>query len=335
MKLFRPDEAEYNAARNGTIFARLHRGVIRGTGNDRLDLIHRLSTGEVGKLGPGEEGTTVLTSEKGRVLEVLRVLQFENHSLMLLQGTKVEEVIAWLDKYTIMDDFATGDVTAEYVLIGVYGEHAKPLLERILESPMPDTGRFARTERFGGTLTILREVRLNGAGSFLVIASRDAAPELVRELTDAGCAEIGEATRQALRIAVGQPEMDAELTGEYNPLEAGLVSYVSFTKGCYIGQEVIARLDAYDKVKRRLIGIRLEGTLDEIPAEDGAEVTVREPVEDASIGTVTSLTWSFEFNAPIGLCYIRSAHASPGLPVILANGQGTAVARGTLEKLPF
>lgn len=335
MRLYTPNESEYRAAQTGTVFSRLHRGILRGTGNDRLDLLHRLSTGDVGGLNPGEEGITILTSDKGRVLEVLRVLAFEDSILMLMQGTGVEEVRAWLDKYTIMDDFATEDATDQYRLFGLYGEQAKPVLEKVLGAAMPDTGKVLSLEAFGGTVTAIRDVRLNGAGSFLLIPSVPAADGLHEALKGAGCTEISEETRQALRIAVGQPEMGTELTPEYNPLEAGLVSYISFTKGCYIGQEVIARLDTYDKVKRRLIGIRLDADADIPEVREGAEFTLREPVENVTIGTVTSLAWSYNFGALIGLCYVRSAYASPGLPVVVVGVEGEVLSSGTLAKLPF
>lgn len=334
MRFYIPKEDEIRAARQGTVFARLNRGVIRGTGGDRLDLLHRLSTGDIGGLKEGEEGVTILTSDKGRVLEVLRVIELGDHALLLLQGTDVEAIRTWLDKYTIMDDFTTEDATDRYAVFGVYGEGAKPLLENLLGMGLPDSGKSLRLSAFGGEVTAIRDVRLSGGGSFTLIASADAAEGLADGLKEAGCTEIGEPARQALRISVGQPEMGTELTPEYNPLEAGLVSYISFTKGCYIGQEVIARLDTYDKVKRRLIGIRLAEPADgTIPA--GGELTVREPVEDVAVGIVTSLTRLPGEEGLIGLCYIRSAYASPGLPVTAVTEGGEPVARGELAKLPF
>ncbi len=337
MRLFYPNQQEYQTAQEGTVFARLNRGVLRGTGADRLDLLHRLSTGDIGGLKPGQEGTTILTSDKGRVLEILRVLAFEDYVLMLMHGTDVESVRTWLDKYTIMDDFATHDATSDYVLFGVYGEHAKSTLEGLLQVELSDQGSFQQVDAFGGTVFVVRDIRLNGSGSFTLLASSEAASSVAEALSGAGVMEISEATRQSLRIEVGQPEMSTELTGEYNPLEAGLVSWVSFTKGCYIGQEVIARLDTYDKVKRRLIGVTLEGQLEEISLAEDVELTVREPVEDVSIGVVTSLTESFRIGGPVGLAYIRSAYATPDLPVVLTKtGEPSEiVAKGQLAKLPL
>lgn len=337
MRLFYPNQQEYQTAQEETVFARLNKGVLRGTGADRLDLLHRLSTGDIGGLKPGQEGTTILTSDKGRVLEILRVLAFQDSVLMLMHGTDVESVRTWLDKYTIMDDFATQDATADYAVFGVYGEHAKSKLEALLQVELSDQGSFQQVDAFGGTVFVVRDIRLNGSGSFILVVPNQAVSSVAEELSGAGVLEISEATRQSLRIEVGQPEMSTELTGEYNPLEAGLVSWVSFTKGCYIGQEVIARLDTYDKVKRRLIGLKLEGRLEELSLADEIELTVREPIENVSIGVVTSLTESFRIGGTVGLAYIRSAYATPDLPVVLtkAGESSEVVASGHLAKLPL
>lgn len=334
MRLFHPDQAMYRAAQEGTVFARLSRGVILGKGADGLDLLQRLSTGDIGGLKPGEEGTTVLTSDKGRVIEVLRLLAFEDHLLLLLQGQDVEAVREWLDKYTIMDDFSTEDATSSWRLFGVYGEHAKSVLEKVLGTSIPDQGTFASADVDGSTVIAIRDIRLNGSGSFTLFAANDAAEAVEAALRESGVAEIDEDTRQTLRIEVGQPESGSELNETYNPLEAGLVSWISFTKGCYIGQEVIARLDTYDKVKRRLIGLKLEGDIDLAEAQ---ELAVREPVENVAIGTVTSLSHSYRLGAPVGLAYIRSAYATPDLPVQLTTTgeEPRVVATGHLAKLPF
>src|SRR5205085_8809807 len=97
IKIFCPDNDQYKAARSGTVYVRLDRGVLRGTGADRLDLLHRLSTNATRDLKPGEETSTILTSDKGRIVEVLRVLAFEEHILLLLLDSNTERVRAFLD----------------------------------------------------------------------------------------------------------------------------------------------------------------------------------------------------------------------------------------------
>lgn len=321
-----PNPDHYSAAQSGTVFVEFQRGIIRGTGSDRLDLLHRLSTNAVSQLRPGEEGTTILSSDKGRVVEVPRILEFGDHLLMVLLGTNVPGVRAWLDKYTIMDDFTTADATPEFALFGVYGQQAKSQLAAVAGCQIPDAGAFAVSE---SGLIILRDTRLNGAGAFLALAPAARAADVAAQFLEQGISKITPETWHALRIEAGQPWIGAELSESYNPLEAGLSQLISWTKGCYIGQEVIARLDTYDKVQRHLMGVVIEG-MEGFPEE----VEVHDPVEVKKIGLLTSLAESPLVGGMIALAYIRTQHAIPGYRVELQSG-GATVGAGMLVKLPF
>ncbi len=338
MKLFRPDEEEYRASRRGTVFARIDRGVIRGVGADRLDLLHRLSTNAVKDLRPGRETATILTSDKGRIVEVTRVVALDDALLLLQLGAEAEPVRAWLDKYTIMDDFTTEDVSDRFSPVGVYGERARDLIASLFGVEPPDAGAFAIGEGTAGRTLILRDQRLSGAGAFLLLVDREAIEEVVAGLIEGGATEIGEGTLGTLRVEAGVPAFGAELSERYNPLEAGLTQYISFTKGCYIGQEVIARLDTYDKVQRHLVGIVLEEGAD-IPSE--GEVELFDPHEGKKVGTLTSAAWSPDLGRMIALGYVRAQHAVPGLDVVLryagSDGSGEQITGpvGIITKLPF
>src|ERR1041384_5714586 len=128
MNIFNPDPEQYAAAHGATIYTRMNRGVLRGNGADRLDRLHRLSTNATRELAPGSETTTILTSDKGRIVEMLRVIAADDHITMVLSGNDTAGVLAWLDKYTIMDDFTPVDISDRYQVVGVYGEHAKELI---------------------------------------------------------------------------------------------------------------------------------------------------------------------------------------------------------------
>jgi folate-binding protein YgfZ len=331
MKIFRPDPDQYQAARAGTVYVRLERGVLRGVGADRLDLLHRLSTNATRDLAPGDETSTILTSDKGRVVEVLRVIAFDDHILMILAGSDTNGVRAWLDKYTIMDDFTVSDVTGEYAVIGVYGDHAKSLLVDALGAELPDAGKAARVALGGGSVVIVRDARLTGAGGFLLLVSAAEAESIEKKLAERGARSIGVETYEALRIEAGIPEIGRELTESYNPLEAGLTQYISFTKGCYIGQEVIARLDTYDKVQRHLIGVELASLTERGGSE---ELEVRDPEEGKKIGGMTSAAYSPALGRTVGLAYVRTNYAVPGARVlVVADDENPAEA--SLTKLPF
>lgn len=334
MNIFQPDSEQYTAALGGTVYVRLSRGIVRGTGADRLDLLHRLSTNATRDLKPGDETTTILTSDKGRVIEVVRVIALEDHLLMLLSGTDTGRVRAWLDKYTIMDDFATADAGGEYEVIGVYGDHAKSLVASAFSMELPDAGKWASAALEGGQIVALRDVRLTGAGGFLLLVPAAAAGAAITRLIDEGGRAIDENTYETLRIEAGAPAIGRELTESYNPLEAGLTQFISFNKGCYIGQEVIARLDTYDKVQRHLVGLRFQD--DALPADPEAVLEVYDAVEGNKIGAVTSLAYSPSLGRTIGLAYVRTNHAVPGADVRVKRAGGDdSPAAASIIKLPF
>ena len=230
MEIYKPVENEYSEALQNIAFSALKRGVIRGIGADRLDLLHRLSTGEVGNLKPGQEGTTVLTSEKGRIIEVLRVVAQEDSALILLTGNNVEEVRSWLDKYTIMDDFETVDVSDEYQVLTLHGLNVSSLLQKLFSVSLPENGLSVQVEVEGQSVVILRDIGLSGPNGGILLLPSSLSSKISQLLTDAGAYEMSDQTWQTLRVEAGRPEFGAELSEEFNPLEAGLVSHVLFYK---------------------------------------------------------------------------------------------------------
>ncbi len=163
------------------------------------------------------------------------------------------------------------------------------------------------------------EVRVaigNGLGlpGYTLIAAAPDGAKLWETLTEAGATPMGDRVWQELRIAQGRPFPDCELTEDYNPLEAGLWKTISFNKGCYIGQETIARLNTYKGVKQRLWGIRLQA-----PAQPGTIITV----DDDKVGKLTSVT---ETDSGIfGLAYIRTKAGGIGLKVKVGDIEGEIV----------
>jgi len=333
MRIFRPADTEYAVAHDGAVFGRIDRGVIRGEGADRLDLLHRLSTNATRELEAGGETTTILTTDKGRILEVVRIAAFADHILMILSGTNVDMVRTWLERYTIMDDFRTSDVTAGYAVFGVYGGRARSTVSLAIGPDLPDAGSFRQAALDGGRVVVMRDTRLGGAGGFLLLVDAGAADEVATRLVATGARELSSETYEALRIEAGQPAPGRELSEQYNPLEAGLVQLVSFTKGCYIGQEVIARLDSYDKVQRHLVGLLVDGPL----GDDAGDLAVHETATGTAVGSVTSLAWSPSLGRAIALAYVRTQHAIPGADVWLsgAGAEESARVRATITKLPF
>ncbi len=312
MTIYQPDPDRFASAISRTVSYRHKRGVLLGTGADRLDLLHRLSTNALIDLKPGHERSTVLTTEKGRIIDLVRVVVVENEILMVLASEEGERVRLWLDKYTIMDDFECRDVSDLWRIVGVYGEGARAQLAIAFSCDPPDAGSHVDVDMADGTGRLLRDSRLNGATGFLLLVPSAAEANVMQTLADAGVQEIDDACYQTLRVVAGVPESGTELNDLYNPLEAGISQYISWTKGCYIGQEVIARLDTYDKVQRHLVGLRFVSSPD-ISADD--RLTLLSLDGDQQIGQATTLARRPHEEAPVGLAYVRTEYAVPGLEV--------------------
>lgn len=310
-------------------------------GNDRLDLLQRMTTNDVLKLSgsdtSGNGAQNVLVTDKARIIDVFTVLARENDALMLFSYGLGEKALQWLEKYTFIDDFETKDVSAEYASYLVFGARSLQLLEELTGASLLDMRQSAwQKVSIAGSAEgmIIKQQPLCGFCHIVLVpkAHEEALCSILRGLEDV--AEVDDATFETLRIESAWGKHGAEWTDERNPLEAGLVGLVDFKKGCYIGQEVIARLDTYNKVKVRLSGF-VSNAL--IPANTQF-FDIADDGKRTNIGAVSSTTFSPELGQYIALGYIRSQFANPGATAhgISTNGDGAESAQ-TLEivKLPF
>jgi len=273
-------------------------GLVLAKGNDVLDLIHRLSTNNCLQLQHDSGKQTILTNEKGRIIDVITVIPFQDHILILTSRNQEEQVIQWLKKYIIMEDIKFSVVTEDYDMIALHGAESMDCVSQLLHNrqlnvPMhsiiysekPDT-RFA-----------IRCMPLNEM-HFLIMDIKGSG--LVNLFSDSSIVEYDEHMYQIQRILAGYGIYGNELSEEYNPLEAGLLHLIDFKKGCYIGQEVIARLDSYNKVQKRLMGFY---------SKDSVKSGAKLKMDDQEIGKVTSFVTVQ--SGTIGLAYVRSEHAYP------------------------
>jgi tRNA-modifying protein YgfZ len=324
---------EYTKAHNavGLYDATRHFGRVAAGGPDAIDLLHRMSTNDllplIGKYGSGSQ--TVLTTEKGRIIDHLIVLSRGDSALLVTSSGNEQRVIEWLDKFVIMEDAKFTKASDDFVQYLIFGPRALTVISELFGSEVPALENLHFTDRDlrGAKVQVQRWHRIVESG-WAVYAPKEHAEAVLVALTgavaSAGGAVVSDETYNTIRIEAGLPEMPTELNEKHNPLETTLVQAVSWTKGCYIGQEVIARLDSYDKVQRHLMGITL-----------GSDVKVNGnplPVLTASgevIGEVTSIAVSPTLGKTIGLAFIKSAYANPDATVNVEAGEATLV------KLPF
>ena len=321
--------AEYRAAlETAALYDHSHAGRLRAAGADALDLLNRLSTNRVDNLPSGHGSPTILTTDRGRILDLLTVVNAGPYALLLTGPGSPPAVIAWLDKYTIMEDLTLTDITADTAQFTLCGPASRQLIAAAGladHNPLETMPPYAALDaNLAGQEIMLIHHPLGDFPAWdLLLEDNSAAPRVWETLTAAGFIPMGPNAWDALMVIKGIPRYGRELGDDFNPLEAGLIGAIDFAKGCYIGQEVIARLDTYQKVQKNLALLRFPAN---IPETAGAEPTaaikaaVGAELTDGSrkVGQITSLAARPDTGELLALAYIRAAHAQPGTHLTLA-----------------
>jgi folate-binding protein YgfZ len=266
MKTAQIDPAVYEAAHQSAIFVdRSDLGMLKISGENRLDLIHRMSTQDIKNLRPGEGAATILTTDIGRMIDRL-ILYAASESVYALTGENHGDAIArYLMRFVFFnDDFQLQDISSETTIIGVYGPRAEHMLGEKFGSP--DTAiplHHWREAKIGNITAYLHKTDpINGSGYFVMCEAVEG--ENLREiLLTTGILKANEAAFDLLRIEAGLPRFGHEITTDYIPLEAGLWDDVSFTKGCYTGQEIIARMESRGQLAKQLVRLASNSALAE------------------------------------------------------------------------
>lgn len=314
---FGNDAEAMRATRCGVaVCDRSHWGRIQVTDVDRQTFLHNQSTNDFKSLKPRQGCDTVFVTSTARTIDLATGYVLEDAVLVVVSPNRREHLLTWLDRYIFFGDkVALTDVTDRTAMFSLIGPESHALLEKlgagmIVNQPYAS---HALLELAGQPTRIAVGSGLALEG-YTVIVDAAAAVGVWQALTQAGAVPMGDRIWEQLRIQQGRPVPERELTDEYNPLEAGLWKTISFNKGCYIGQETIARLDAYKGVKQQLWGIRLSQ-----PTDSGASVMVGEE----KVGTLTSVTETEE--GPFGLTYIRTKAGGAGLKVKVGDSEGEVV----------
>jgi folate-binding protein YgfZ len=270
-------------------------GCLRLGGADRLAFLQRLTTNDVNLLSSQRSVLTVLVSPTARLLDVLRLVQDGESILALtLPGHGAATYNYLRQRIFFMDKVSLEDASPEYAQLDIEGPQAGAVLQRSGFSSIPGMDEAARVEISGHPARLIGQTGLTGAGYRLLLpASLRAGFE--DTLLRLGAARLSAESHQVLRVEAGLPGAGAELIETYTPLEVGLDAAVSGAKGCYTGQEVLARQLAYDKVTQRLVRLKLDAP---VPAG------IRLYLDDEPAGEITSAAISPRFG-PIALAVVR------------------------------
>jgi folate-binding protein YgfZ len=274
--------------------------ILRATGKDATDYLHRVTTQDLKALPPGGSAYTAVLNAKGHLLADAHALVEEDGILLVMDPRGAAEARPQLEKFVIMDDVTFEDLTGQLRLLPVLG---------------PQAG-----VRLGARGTSVRRIgdRRRGAPALDLLLTPEYAAALRAALVAEGAHELSASDLEALRILEGQARFGQDMDATRLPMEAGLTrAAISFTKGCYTGQEVVLRATARGHLQRGLVQLALpHGT------GPGAPLTAA----GQPVGEVTSAADTPD--GRIGLGYLRRAHWKEGERV--ATPAGEAVVRRVL-----
>jgi folate-binding protein YgfZ len=324
---------EYHSACEGAaLFDQSDHGQVEVAGPEAAMFLHNLCTNDIKSLAPGAGCEAFLCNSRARVLAhvfVYRLAREPSTTFWLDAGAGMgEKVRAHLDQHLISERVELADRTREHAQLHLCGPEARTVLEKALGQPLPDLADLAHTLRRGGggEIHIRRHDLLNLPGYDLV-AAPEAAPALGAALREAGATLAGPEAFAVLRVEAGFPLYGADMDENRFVVEVGRTPQaISYTKGCYLGQEPIVMARDRGHINRTLLGLILG---DGPPAAPGTRV-VRDGQE---IGVVTSSVRSPRLGQAVALAYLRRGHWELGTAVEVETDGARHT--GTVAALPL
>ena len=314
-------EAEYQALRHAAGIVDLSfRGKLVATGEDRARFLQGMLSNDVEQLQPGQGNYCFLLNAQGHILADLNVLVQPERLLLDCEPLVTEKLRMTLERYIIMDEVELEDRSADLGTLAVEGPAALQVvsaalgvealrLETLPAEPLAHLSPDGKSD-FLLVRTALTTV-LTGEG-FWIVAPTEHLPNFWQKLTRAagplGGQPVGLAALEVARIEAGVPRYGADIEERIIPQETGQFRALSFTKGCYVGQEIVERVRSRGRVNRKLVGLVAA-------AGSVLRAGMKIAAGDRDVGRVTSAAHSFALGKPIALAYLRHEFSEPGSQV--------------------
>jgi folate-binding protein YgfZ len=310
---------EYQALTAGVGLADFSRRTqVEMTGEDRAAFLHNLCTNQIRDLKPGAGCEAFLTNAQGHVLALINVFCHADKLVLETVPDQEAKILAQLDRYLIREKVelvGRSDAWAELLLAG-------PAAAALLESlgcELPSVLLDHRSAQIGEFAVDVRRVDITIGGGYLLRCDREQLVDLWLRLVGARATPCGAIAVDRARLEAGTPYYGPDITEKNLPQEiARDARAISFIKGCYIGQETVARIDALGHVNRTLVGVRFAA--DTVPAP-GVELSV----DGKTVGIVTSAGFSPRLAAPLALAYVRRGSNSVGTQLQSPTGPAEVV----------
>lgn len=295
--------------------------IVRATGADHRDYLNRRLSQKVDDLAAGDVRRSTLLGAEGRMQADLELLVMADSMLAIsTPASSGPALAALLDRFVFSEDARFADETAGHALFAVLGPRSPELLKSLgLALPMGD-GRFAEGQVVGAPALLWPSSMLGGEWALLVRGDGDAAWNALlaaaRKLDGGPC---GFMPFDSIRIESGTPWWGIDLDERTIPLDARLHHALSQTKGCYPGQETIAKITNLGHPARQLVGIVFDG-------EDAPAPGTPLQSKDGEAGRVTSAAWSPALHRPVALAMVRWSYRTPGAELTAGGIRGVVTA---------
>jgi folate-binding protein YgfZ len=293
---------EYQVIRNGGvgIIDLSFRGLIEVSGANAVQFLNGYVTNDIKNLANNRWLTAAFPNVQGRLLAVARILNTGGTFLLDTDPLTRETIFKLLERFVLAGDFFVKDVTNELVLLSLQGKKAREVVRTILgeDAARVDLGQVVQLDWHGTTIRLIRDTHTGEDGFDLFIPNLIAS-SLWEASVNAGAEPVGSDALERLRTEAGIPHFGVDMDESNIVTEAPLETAVSYTKGCYIGQEIIARIHWRGHVARKLTGLI---------SETGVPVQVKSKVismDGKEIGRITSSTLSPQLGKWIALAYIK------------------------------
>ena len=289
------------------------RGKIRVTGDDRARLLHAMTTQDVQALAPGHGCYAFFLNAQGRILGDVNIFCREDFFLLDTEPETRQKLYDHIDRYIIADDVTLEDVTGEMATLAIEGPRSAAVLER-LGAPVPEADYATRS--WSGTM--VARVSSTGAGGYSIFMLPAKKLELIEALTADGVPQARPEEARMVRIEHGKPRYGEEITERYLVQETAQLNAVSFSKGCYLGQEIVERVRSRAQIHRVLRRLAID-------ANEAPPAGTKLKSGDADSAEIASAVFSPALGKVAALAYVRTQFAEPGTEMRLGDARAVVL----------
>jgi folate-binding protein YgfZ len=284
------------------------RGKLRATGEDRARLLHALTTQQVERMVPGDGCYAFFLNAQGRILGDANLFCLQDSLLLDTEPETRQKLFEHIDRYIIADDVTIEDATDRLATLAIEGPESSAVLAK-LGAPVPEADGASQSwgER------IVARVTSTGAGGYSVFLPVEEKPAFMAALTAAGVPQAAPQEARIVRLEHGHPRYGEEITERYLVQETGQLQAVNFTKGCYLGQEIVERVRSRAQIHRVLRQLQIDAAT---PPEPGAKLQSAAGAatgtgEPAEAGEIASAAFSPALGKVVAMAYVRTPFAEP------------------------